>query len=228
MKMKFMLLVMLALMLNPSTFAAGARDCVDCSPRFIAAEVQPDKKTMVQLKKDVQAPLQLAKKGEMVIQPRSGSEPVSSKEAYQNVFCKRLERCQDWVDVETLIEDMEASPHPESFKEFWTTPACYAEKKTNTPVPMIFNIATDVIRSQKFPKTIYEYFVEEKKDKETWLKIINTQTSDGLTFLDFLQYNINKGYYGSPATLDGAKKMIAIVCDHGGVFSKYKESAKCP
>lgn len=153
---------------------------------------------------------------------------VSSKAAYQHAFCMQYEQAGDTVDIETMFEDMEASPYAKNLNEFWTTPACHAPMKNDIKVPIIFNTATDVFKSEKFPEAVHDYFLEERKDLKTWLALINTKTSDGLTFLDFLQYNISGGDYRSKATLDAANRIVKYLCANGGVYSKYKDSVKCP
>lgn len=152
---------------------------------------------------------------------------VSSKDDLQYVYCKEFEQAQDTVDVETILEKMEKSPYAKNLNEFWTTPACKAPRKLDTKVPIIFNTATDVFKSEKFPETVHDYFLEEKKDLKTWLALINTKTSDGLTFLDYLQYNISKGNYSSKESSEAANRIVKYLCENGGVYSKYKDSVKC-
>jgi hypothetical protein len=122
---------------------------------------------------------------------------------------------------------MEASPYADSLKYFWTTPACSAPKKTDTFVPILFNTATDVVRSETFPKVVHDYFVTKKNDPDAWIKAINTQTSDGYTFLDFIQYNIEKNNYGTKELMDAAQRIVTYLCQNGGAYSKYKDSIKC-
>ena len=153
---------------------------------------------------------------------------VSSKESFQQAYCNDFQMAEDTVDIETILEKMEKSPYAKNLNEFWTTPACEAPKKLDTKVPIIFNTATDVFKSEKFPEAVHDYFLEEKKDLKTWLALINTKTSDGLTFLDYLQYNISKENYSSKTTLDAASRIVKYLCANGGVYSKYKDSVKCP
>ncbi len=150
------------------------------------------------------------------------------KRSYQQSYCNRFEMARDTVDVETMFEDMEASPYKDSIREFWTTPACEAPLKNDTPVPILFNTASNPIKSELFPKTVREYFVVDHHDPETWLKTINTTTSDGYTFLDYLQYNIQRGYYSYEPDKDAALRVVAYLCKNGGVYAKYKDTAKCP
>lgn len=158
----------------------------------------------------------------------TSAKKVSSKKSYQQAFCDKFEMAQDTVDVETLMEEMEASPYPESFNEFWTTPACHAPRKNDTEVPVIFNTASDPVRSENFPETVHDYFIENRKDRKTWLQAINTTTSDGYTFLDYLQYNVERGNYSLKRAQEAANKIITYVCRHGGVYSKYKNTVNCP
>lgn len=204
------ILIFLAFVVGFFGIAQGS-DCVDCM-----AKLSEISKPLVELHKDVKGPLE-----KMAVKTE-----VSSKRSYQGAYCMQFEICQDWVDVESMIDEMKKSPYPESLKEFWTTPACRAPLKNDTPVPIIFNVTIDPPRMEKFPSTIYEYFVEDNNDMETWLKIINTKTSDGYTLLDFIQYNINKREYS--LTLPHIRRIVDFVCKHGGVYSKYKDSVKCP
>jgi hypothetical protein len=154
---------------------------------------------------------------------------ASSKESYQWGFCRKFEQAQDTVDVETIFEDMEASGYASSIKEFWTTPACHAPLKNDTNVPILFNTASNTPKNENFPKVVHDYFVEEKNDPQAWLKAINTKTSDGLTFLDFMQYNLQRGYYDSvKESKDAAQRIVKYLCKNGGVYSKYQDSIKCP
>lgn len=149
--------------------------------------------------------------------------------SYQDGFCMQYTAAQDTVDVETLLEAMEASRYASSMKELWTTPGCRAPLKYDTLVPILFNTANNAPKNEKFPKVIHDYFVDEKKDPQTWLKAINTTTSDGLTFLDFMHYNLARGHYdGVKASKDAALRIVKYLCNNGGVYSKYKNSARCP
>lgn len=165
--------------------------------------------------------------GLAVALPGMAADKVSSKDSYQRAFCMQFEMAQDTVDVETLIENMETSPYAGSMKEFWSTPACHAPLKNDTEVPILFNTASDPVRSEKFPKVVHDYLVTDKKDAQTWLKAINTRTSDGYTFLDFLRFNLGSGFYGK-ASRDAAQRVVAYLCENGGVYSRFKDSAKCP
>lgn len=165
------------------------------------------------------------------VKAESGSgagEKVSSKESHQQAYCNDFQMAQDTVDIESIFEDMEKSPYAKDLIEFWTTPACKAPKKLDTKVPIIFNTATDVFKSEKFPEAVYDYFESEKKQPEVWLRVINTKTSDGYTFLDFMQYNIAKGNYSSNASMGAALRIVSFLCQHGGVHSKYRDTARCP
>ncbi len=62
----------------------------------------------------------------------------SSKKSYQEAFCDKFQMAQDTVDVETIFDDMKASPYASSTNEFWTTAACHAPLKNDTPVPHYF------------------------------------------------------------------------------------------
>jgi len=153
---------------------------------------------------------------------------IRTMESYQWVACKDFEMAQDTVDVETILEELDASPYASRSIEFWTTPACNAVYNTESKVPMIFNTATDVVRSEKFPMTVKEYLLEVKNDKTSWPQIINTKSTDGLTFLDYLQLGKSRGKYSTPSTIAAADRIIKYLCQHGGVYSKYKNSVKCP
>ncbi len=219
--------------LSFSFFAMSKEDCATCTKTSLDEAVKPDKKVVIELKNAVGVPLSLAKKSPLVITKNSagrapaGERAVSPKSDYQESFCMQYEMAQDTVDVETIMEKIEACPYSSSFNEFWITPACHAPRKNDTNVPIIFNTATDVYRMVDFPKTIYEYFVEERKDPKLWLLAINTKTSDGYTFLDYLHYNFLRGNYASGPLTDAANRIIAYVCAHGGEYSKYKDSKSC-
>ena len=180
--------------------------------------IQPEQKTIREFVDSTQKPIAMALSKKL--------DP--SRESYQDAFCMQFEAAEDTVDVETIFEKMEASPYASSLKEFWSTPACHSPRKNDSTVPILFNTATTVFRSEKFPQVVHDYFVNDKKDPQAWLNAINTKTSDGLTFLDFLQFSIDKGNYDSKPTGEAAKRIVTYLCQNGGVYSKYRTSSKCP
>jgi hypothetical protein len=155
-------------------------------------------------------------------------DKVWSKIVYQHVFCDKFSGAKDTVDVETIFEDMDTCPYPNSTAEFWTTPECSSTANINTKVPIIFNTAEDVISNEDYPKTVREYLLEVKKDTAMFTKIINAKSTDGLTFLDYLQFNISINRYSTQDSMDAAKRIIQYLCKYGGVYSKYKDTVKCP
>jgi hypothetical protein len=211
-----------------------SNDCVSCTKKSVPESVQPDKKTALELKNDVSKPLALAMKGTLVITKSDGRTPAGevvkggSKDSYQGAFCMQFERAEDTVDIDTLIENMNASPYASSFNEFWTTPACHAPLKNDTTVPILFNTASDPQKSEDFPLELHDYLVGEKKDSATWLKAINTTTNDGYTFLDYMQYNISRGFYSYQKDKDAAIRVVNYLCKNGGVYNKFKDTVKCP
>jgi hypothetical protein len=155
-------------------------------------------------------------------------EKVDSKESYQEQFCNLFEMAEDVFDVETIFEKIDASPYADSMVEFWTAPVCRPAVRLQSRVPMIFNTAIHAYQAEKFPKGVREYLLEVKKDTTTWLKIINSKSTDGFTFLDYMQYNISIGNYPTKETNDAAHRIVQYLCQHGGVYSIYKDTVKCP
>lgn len=202
-----------------------AYDCVDCmGPKAKIIDGQPDKKPFRELVASTQKPIAIAS---TIVTDVSVIKSISPRESYQDAFCMQYEAAEDTVDVETIFEKMEASPYTSSLNEFWSTPACHSPRKNDTTVPILFNTATTAVRSEKFPQVVHDYFVLDKKDPESWLKAINTKTSDGLTFLDFMQYSLNKGNYDSKIAGEAAQRIVAYLCKNGGVYSKYVATSKC-
>ncbi len=193
-----------------STQIQAQEKAVDC--------IVPNKKAISELVDSTKKPIAMA--------VSMSSDPV--RDSYQDAFCMQFEAAEDTVDVETILEKMEASPYASSLKDFWSTPACHSPRKNDSTVPILFNTATTVFRSEKFPQVVHDYFVTEKKDPQAWLNAINTKTSDGLTFLDFLQYSIDRGNYDSKPTGDAAKRIVSYLCQNGGIYSKYRTTSKCP
>jgi hypothetical protein len=150
------------------------------------------------------------------------------KEDYQQSYCTKFEIAEDVADVETIFEEIDDSPYADSMIEFWTAPACRALQKLSSKVPVIFNTADKVLDSENFPKGVREYLLEVKKDTTTWPKIINSKSTDGFTFLDYMQYNIAKSYYSQQDEKDAAQRIVQYLCQHGGVYSIYKDTVKCP
>lgn len=153
---------------------------------------------------------------------------TSSKESYQQGFCNKFEAAQDTVDVENIFEDIDSSPYKSSLEEFWTTPACLVSLRTTAKGTILFNTASNTVKNENFPQVVHDFLIEEKNRPDIWLKAINSTTSDGYTFLDYLQYTIARDYYKGNGTRDAALRIISYLCKNGGMYSKYKETEKCP
>lgn len=157
---------------------------------------------------------------------RLKAKDASSKRGLQDYSCMKFEGARNAVDVEMLLEEMEESPYANSLSsllEFWTTPVCSAPFKTNTKVPILFNTASNARKNENFPKTVHDYFVEEKNNPQAWLKVINSKSLDGLTFLDYLHYVLEeRKYYDSvKASKDAALRIVDYVCKNDGEYSYY-------
>lgn len=152
---------------------------------------------------------------------------VSSKDSYQDGYCMQFASAEDTVDIETMFEDIEASPYAKNLNEFWTAPACNTDMKHHLKVPIMFNTAINAPKSENFPQAVHDYFVEEKNNPQAWLEIVNAKSSDGSTFLDFLQFNLQRNYYSVKPSKDAALRIVDYLCKNGGVYSKYKDSVKC-
>lgn len=213
---------------------AETKDCVDCSRKTIGAEVQPDKKPVVELKKAVSEPIAMAAKAPLVIaksEPSrgpAGEKKIGSKDTYQYLYCEKFQGAREPIDVEFLLEEANEGPYKDSFNDFWVGHNCTASMLNTMKAPVIYNTANNPIKNVNFPQTIHEFLVEERKDPEAWLKMINTPTSEGHTFLDYLKFNFDNKNYQLKKTQDAANRIIEYICKNGGVYSKYKETAKCP
>lgn len=213
--LKFILFFCSAILLEQNAYSRErVHDCTDCMGTVLKQVAGlPDSKPLSGLMASAQKTIEMAK---------------SPKESYQDAFCMQFEASEDTVDVETILEDMEASPYSSSLSEFWSTPACNAPIKSDTTVPILFNTASSAFRSQDFPKVVHDYFVLDKKNPEAWLNAINTKTSDGLTFLDFMQVSSQRGNYTTKPMIEAAARIVSYLCKNGGVYSKYRETSKCP
>ena len=159
---------------------------------------------------------------------QSGVEEMQARRRFQTRFCDMFELAEDTTDIKLLIAEVENCPYAKDFNEFWTKPACVAHTRSDEMVPIIYNTVTDVYKSEKFPIKIHDYLLNKRHDEATWLKMINTPTADGYTFLDFLQYNVARGKYNTDETAGAASRIVGYLCANGGVYSKYKDTAQCP
>jgi hypothetical protein len=232
MKLKIYFLLTSTLISFSACSSPIIKDCADCSRKTVGAEVQPDKKTVLELKTAVEKPIALATKSPLVIISENSRAVADDKEHkredLQGAYCMRYEMAQDNYDVKQIIKDGESSQFSGEVTSFWTTPACNAPTKTDTKVPILFNTVTDVYRSENFPKIVHDYFFKKLNNPEAWLKAINTLSTDGQTFLDFLKYSLDRGNFASKESTEAALRVTNYLCQNGGVYSKYKESSKCP
>lgn len=203
-------------------------DCGECmGPKAKLVEGGPDKKPFKELVAATKKPIEIARtiaSDKPIIINKS---VVQSKAALQRELCYRLVSAAHTVDIETIFEKIDESPYSEDFNDFWTKPDCESKRIVDSKVPLMFNVADDVIRMEKFPKFIYEYFLEERNDKEAWLGIINTKSSDGYTFLDYLQYHFDNKHFSNPSLAAAANRIVEFVCKNGGTYSKYSQTSKC-
>jgi hypothetical protein len=156
------------------------------------------------------------------------AKSVGSRESYQERFCNMFTVAETNIDVETIFEEIDASPYANYATEFWTTAACRAPEKNDSQVPMIFNTAHIAAQAESFPKVVKKYLLEVKHDKTTWYKIINSKSTDGFTFLDYLQYNIDRGNYSTTETIEAVQRIVSYLCSNGGEYNTYKSTSKCP
>ena len=112
--------------------------------------------------------------------------------------------------------------------KLWTTQGCPSSINTTMKVPFIYNTAYDAGRMEDFPYEVHKYFVKKKNSPETWTRLINTPTKDGMTFLDYIQYNVLKNQYNTTPTMDAAQRIVRYLCSKGGVYAKYQTTMQCP
>jgi hypothetical protein len=169
--------------------------------------------------------------GKVSAETGSGGQMVNMSalaEDDQIGFCMKFEQAEDDVDIETMFENMEKVPYAKEVKDFWTTPACHAPQKPDIKVPILFNTANNTPKNETFPRAVHDYFVEEKHNPKAWLEIVHAKSTDGSTILDFIQYNLNENNYRLEPSKDAAARIIKYLCQNGGVYSKYKDTAHCP
>lgn len=165
--------------------------------------------------------------GLVAITGKLGDEFSKDERDYFNALCIKYKIAQNGYDVIKIFKEIESSPYAEDLNKLWTSQGCPSSINTTMKVPFIYNTAYDAPGREEFPYEIYKYFVKKKKDPNTWKKLINTPTKDGFTFLDYIQYNIVRNHYSSTETMDAALRIVKYLCEHDGVYSKYKNTNQC-
>ena len=143
-------------------------------------------------------------------------------------LCLQFDGAQNGYDVIKIFKFIAASPYAADMNKLWTTQGCPSSINTTMKVPFIFNTAVDPVGREDFIYAVYKYFVKKKNSPETWTKLINTPTKEGMTFLDYIQYNVVKNQYSTTETMDAAQRVVRDLCSKGGVYAKYQATMQCP
>ncbi len=209
MVMNKVVLILLALIFSANVFAAGST-CAVCKGTKV--EGMPGGSSLDSL---------------VAITGKLGEEFSEKELNYLEGLCMDYNMAQNGYDVIKIFKEIEASPYAADLNKLWTSQGCPSSINTTMKVPFIYNTAYDAGRMEEFPHEIYKYFVKKKHDPNTWMKLINTPTKDGFTFLDYIQFNISKNQYSTKDTMDAALRIVKYLCEHDGVYSKYKNTNQC-
>lgn len=171
MVMNKVVLILLALIFSANVFAAGST-CAVCKGTKV--EGMPGGSSL---------------DGLVAITGKLGEEFSEDELEFFVGLCMKYNIAQKGYDVIKIFKEIESSPYASDLNKLWTTQGCPSSIYTKMKVPFIYNTAYDAAGREEFPYEIYKYFVKKKHDPNTWKKLINTPTKDGLTFLDYIQYN---------------------------------------
>ena len=144
------------------------------------------------------------------------------------ILCMKYDNAQKGYDVIKIFKEIAASPYAADMNKLWTTQGCPSSIYTKMKVPFIYNTAYDAPGREEFIYEVYKYFVKKKNSPETWTRLINTPTKEGMTFLDYIQYNVLKNHYSTTPTMDAAQRIVRDLCSKGGVYAKYQATMQCP
>lgn len=121
---------------------------------------------------------------------------------------------------------MEGTPIPP--EEFLTTPVCQPSVySTVVKSPMIHIVADDITKREEFLQNIWLYYSKKRKQPEIFDQIINAKNTKGETLLDYLETNKQRNQYTFDTQQEALKKVIAMLCSHGGVYAVRKDM-QCP
>ncbi len=220
-------------LINVAAFAGNKNtDCVSCTKSSVGNDVQPDKKTAIELNHDVAAPLELASKSPLVLIEKSGvsrspavvTDKVPESD-YQIRFCLQFSNIE-WQIITTMLEDMQATPYP--LDDYFKTPACQPEGYSNVvKSPLAHLIGDDPSKRVKFLDIMWLYYNKKRKDPSKFAEMVNAKNTEGETLLDYLESMRVKGKYTIEGSKNSVAQIISMACSHGAAYSVYAEK-KCP
>lgn len=145
-------------------------------------------------------------------------------EGYHQAYCLKFEDVSHtYAFKKEILESMSKTPY--KVEKYWMQSGCQPKKMGNTDAPILHLVAEDAAGRMQFFEALHKYYTD-KKDNQTWLKIVNAKNSRGLTMLDYIVYLEKNQKFNSDERED-VNKLIRSLCDKGAVFSVSSEK-KCP
>ena len=155
----------------------------------------------------------------------SNTETVGPNWGIYNRYCIEFVSINSDV-VTSLISDMEKSnlPIEDYFMHSDCQPRMYS---TSVQSPMLHYIVEDPSNREEFLTIFWLYYSKKRKEPEIFDKIINVKNSLGETMLDYTVSIKERDLYSDEALNGPLDKIIATLCEHGGVYATRKDR-KCP
>jgi hypothetical protein len=152
------------------------------------------------------------------------AEAADSREVSQLHFCAQFAMIE-WQLIASLVKEMEATPYP--IDSYFQTAACQPGGYSDAvKSPILHTLADDPSKREKFLDILWLYYTKKRNDPAKFVEAINAKNTEGETLLDYFESQIKNGRLGE-GSQQSAKKIIAIACSHGAVYSAYPNK-KCP
>lgn len=127
--------------------------------------------------------------------------------------------------VGAMIKELETTGY--AVEKYLSDPICQPEGYSNAvKSPMIHAVADDVNRREEFLNNIWNYYSKKRKQPEIFNQVINSKNTKGETLLDYIETLRTHNTYSLVDQQPPLEKIIAMLCTHGGIYSKYSNK-KC-
>lgn len=124
-----------------------------------------------------------------------------------------------------FAKEIDASPYP--IDAVLQNPVCKPRKIGGGNKVTIMQLTVEDVYSRKeHMEKMYNYIMKKHKKESIFTNAVNALNTDGMTVLDYIEFNLNNGEFSTADSKVQIAKVKEFVCSHGGVYSKYKDQ-KC-
>lgn len=119
-------------------------------------------------------------------------------------------------------KEIDASPY--SIDVILQNPACWPRKIGGAHTITIMQLTVEDVYSRKeHMEKMYNYIMKRHKNEQIFTDAVNAQNTDGMTVLDYIQFNLDNGEFSTADSKIQVGMIRDFVCTHGGIYVQYKD-----